>query len=165
MEHTNPALKQGLEQGIQHVGNVAAQGISLAGMIAAMGIGAGGAAGLGVAPMWGGAAAGAAPIAAGGVAAATNIAAAAVQEGSAVAAKVAPGVANVLSSAEVGTLTPGTTAGAYGTPLFPSRQPHETPGPKMVNNYGDIHTGSYEQFYQGQQRREAQQAAPFLSKT
>lgn len=134
--HNNPALDSGIKQGWAHVGSIVAQAASL-------GAGAAGAAlpGAGVA----------------GAAASAGI-----QAGFQIGGQVASGAMNILSSLGVGTLTPGTTAGAYGDPMLPKPQAPQVAGPRVVNNYGDIHTASYDQFYQGQQRREAQQQAPFL---
>lgn len=74
------------------------------------------------------------------------------------------GAVNILSSLGVGTLTPGSTAGAYGTPLLPD-QAGQKPytGPSVVNNFnGGVHTSNNEEFYKIQQRRELQNASPFL---
>jgi hypothetical protein len=108
-----------------------------------------------------GAAGGAAPVP--GAGAASAAAGMAISQGAQVIAEDASAALNVLSSLGVGTLTPGTTAGAYGSPLLPQQQDASLSGPKVVNNYGDIHTASYEQFYQGQQRRESQQQAPYIN--
>lgn len=83
--------------------------------------------------------------------------------GAQIAGNVADGAVNILSSLLVGNVTGGTQANAYGAPVLPTG-PVGGPqgGPAVVNNYGDIHTSSYEQFYQGQQRREAQQQAPLM---
>ena len=75
------------------------------------------------------------------------------------------GAVNVLSSLGVGTVTPSTsTAGAYGAPLTPEgmgQQPYQ--GPSVVNNWnGGVHTSNNEEFYKLQQRRELQNAAPYL---
>lgn len=95
-------------------------------------------------------------------AAAGSLAASGIQAGAQVAGQVITNATNILSSLLVGTVTPGTTAGAYGTPMLPQNQNPQGTAPKIQNNYGDIHTASYDQFYQGQQRREAQQQQPYM---
>lgn len=79
----------------------------------------------------------------------------------------AMGAVNILSSLGVGTLTGGTTAGAYGTPLTPQGQ-GQAPyaGPAVVNNWnGGVHTSNNEEFYKIQQRRELQAASSYLPQT
>lgn len=145
-KHTAPWLDQAVKQGIQYAGELGATAASTA-------LGVAGAAGAG--PSFGGSAGASAAAAGVGMA---------ISQGAQVAADVASGALNVISSAGVGTLTPGTTAGAYGQPLLPQKQQQQTAGPAIVNNYnGGIHTASYDQYYQGQQRREAQQMAPLLT--
>ena len=88
--------------------------------------------------------------------------------GAQVAGQVATGAVNILSSLLVGN-SPGSgssTANPYGAPVLPSGPPQSggQGAPGVVNNYGDIHTANYPEFYQGQQRREQQQNAPILPK-
>lgn len=86
--------------------------------------------------------------------------------GAQIAGTAINGAVNILSSLLVGTATPGgsQSAGAYGAPLAPgpTGNPLHQQGPGIVNNYGDIHTANYDEFYKGQQRREAQQQAPLM---
>lgn len=114
-------------------------------------IGAAGAAGGAVAPGAGSAAGVASSMAAGGA----QLAGSAIN-----------GAVNILSSLLVGTAPGGgsQSSSAYGAPLAPSPagNPLQQRGPGIVNNYGDIHTGSYEEFYKGQQRRESQQQAALM---
>lgn len=74
------------------------------------------------------------------------------------------GAVNILSSLGVGTLTTNPNAGAYGTPLTPQgmgQQPYS--GPSVVNNWnGGVHTSNNDEFYKVQQRRELQNASPYL---
>jgi len=74
------------------------------------------------------------------------------------------GAVNILSSLGVGTVTRNSTAGAYGTALTPQgmgQQPYS--GPSVVNNWnGGVHTSNNNEFYKIQQRRELQQASPYL---
>ncbi|WP_124712915.1 NlpC/P60 family protein [Mycolicibacterium nivoides] len=137
LDHNNPALSKGIQSGFTHVG-------SLIATAASMGAGAAGAA---------------AP----GAGAAGGAAGAGIQAGAQIAGQVASGAVNILSSLLVGTLSGGSSPNAYGAPVLPQQpQGGGLGGPAVVNNYGDIHTASYDQFYQGQQRREAQTQAPFL---
>ncbi|QFG14255.1 tape measure protein [Mycobacterium phage Tourach] len=137
LDHNNPALSKGIQSGFAHVG-------SLVATAASMGAGAAGAA---------------AP----GAGAAGGAAGAGIQAGAQIAGQVASGAVNILSSLLVGTLSGGSSPNAYGAPVLPQQpQGSGMGGPAVVNNYGDIHTASYDQFYQGQQRREAQTQAPFL---
>ncbi|OMC55369.1 hypothetical protein A5747_13330 [Mycobacterium sp. IS-836] len=131
--HNAPWLDQAIKEGWAHAGELAATAAGT---------------GLGMVP-GGGAASGAASMA--------------ISSGFQIIGKDVAAAMNVLSSLGVGNITPGTTAGAYGSPLLPQQQDPSLAGPRVVNNYGDIHTASYEQFYQGQQRREAQQMAPYMS--
>ncbi|ALF00322.1 tape measure protein [Mycobacterium phage Archie] len=138
LDHNNPALTKGIQSGFTHVG-------SLIATAASMGAGAAGAAG--------------AP----GAGAAGGAAGAGIQAGAQIAGQVASGAVNILSSLLVGTLSGGSSPNAYGAPVLPQQpQGSGLGGPAVVNNYGDIHTASYDQFYQGQQRREAQTQVPFL---
>lgn len=132
--HNNPGLDQGIKSGFAHAGSLMASAASM---------------GMGMFP--GGGAAG-------------GLAGSAIQSGMQMAGQAAASGLNILSSLGVGTLTPGTTSGAYGSPLFPQKQAANASGPRVVNQYGDIHTASYDQFYQGQQRREAQDTQPYLSR-
>ncbi|ALY07336.1 tape measure protein [Mycobacterium phage MkaliMitinis3] len=137
LDHNNPALSKGIQSGFAHVG-------SLVATAASMGAGAAGAA---------------AP----GAGAAGGAAGAGIQAGAQIAGQVASGAVNILSSLLVGTLSGGSSPNAYGAPVLPQQpQGSGMGGPAVVNNYGDIHTASYDQFYQGQQRREAQTQVPFL---
>lgn len=137
LDHNNPALSKGIQQGWSHVGSLLASAASMAG---------------------GAAGAGAPGAGAGGAAAAAGI-----QAGMQIGGQVASGAVNILSSLLVGTLSGGSSPNAYGAPVLPSQpQGGGLGGPAVVNNYGDIHTASYDQFYQGQQRREAQTQVPFL---
>ncbi|QOC56682.1 tape measure protein [Mycobacterium phage Tyson] len=138
LDHNNPALSKGISGAASTIGSLIASAASAAG-------GAAGAAG--------------APGAGQGAA----LAASAVQGGAQIAGQVANGAVNILSSLLVGTLSGGTTQNAYGAPVLPQGPPQSGGGgPAVVNNYGDIHTASYDEFYRGQQRREAQQQAPIL---
>lgn len=137
--HNIPWLDQAVKEGINYAGQIGATALGMAG---------GAASSSGFAP---------------GASAATAIAGMAVSQGAQVLANDASAALNVISSLGVGTLTPGTTAGAYGSPLLPQQQDASLSGPRVVNNYGDIHTASYDQFYQGQQRREEQQMAPYVT--
>jgi hypothetical protein len=134
LNHNNPALSSGIKQGWSHVGSLAATAASMAAGAGSMGMGGGG-----------GAAAGAG-----------------IQAGFEIGGQVADAATNILSSLLVGTLSSGTNQNAYGAPVLPQQQSSQMQGPSVVNNYGDIHTASYDQFYQGQQRREAQTQVPFL---
>lgn len=136
LDHNAPWVSQGIQGAASTIGSAIGTAVGLA---TAAGTGGAGAAGAG---------------------AASSLA----QGGAQIAGQVASGAANILSSLFVGTLTGGSTQGAYGAPLLPQAQqnPAGAQGPRVVNNYGDIHTASYDQFYQGQQRREAQQQAPFM---
>lgn len=135
--HNIPWLDQAVKEGINYAGQIGATALGAAG----------------------GAAGGFAP----GAGAASAVAGMAISQGAQVLANDASAALNVISSLGVGTLTPGTTAGAYGSPLLPQQQDASLSGPRVVNNYGDIHTASYDQFYQGQQRREEQQMAPYVT--
>lgn len=143
LDHNNPALEQGIQGAAGTIGGLAA-------MAAQMGITAG-AAGAGGGPA--GAVAGAA-------------AAQGIQAGAQMAGQVASGALNILSSFLVGSVPGskgGDTPGPYGAPLVPQQQSKSLGGPAVVNNYqGGIHVGNYDEFYRGQQRREAQQAQPYL---
>ncbi|SIL71790.1 NlpC/P60 family protein [Mycobacteroides abscessus subsp. abscessus] len=135
-DHNAPWLSKGIQGAASTIGSAMSMAISAA--ASAGSFGAGGAAGS----------------AAGSAAAA----------GAQIAGQVASGAANILSSLMVGTLTQGTTQGAYGAPVLPG-PPQSSGGgggPAVVNNYGDIHTANYDEFYKGQQRRDAQQQAPIL---
>lgn len=75
------------------------------------------------------------------------------------------GAVNILSSLGVGSLTPtNSTGGAYGAAMTPEtfgQQPYT--GPAVVNNFnGGVHTSNNEEFYKLQQRRELQNASPYL---
>lgn len=136
--HNAPWLQKGIEGAASTIGSALSTAISAAGSVAGAG----------------------APGAGAGASAAGSMAAAGAQ----MAGQVASGAVNILSSLMVGTLTQGTTQGAYGAPVLPG-PPQSTQGPGgpgIVNNYGDIHTANYDEFYRGQQRREAQQQAPIL---
>lgn len=114
-------------------------------------IGAAGAAGGAVAPGAGSAAGAASSMAA---------------SGAQIAGSAINGAVNILSSLLVGTAPGGgsQSSSAYGAPLAPgpAGNPLQQQGPGIVNNYGDIHAGSYEEFYKGQQRRESQQQAALM---
>lgn len=135
LDHNTPWLQAGIEGGFSQLGSLMSSAISAAG--GAMGGPAGGA----------------------GASAAGSMASAGAQ----IAGQVASGAVNILSSLLVGTATQGTTQNAYGAPVLPQGPPQSSGGgPGVVNNYGDIHTANYDEFYRGQQRREAQQQAPVL---
>ncbi|SKG75786.1 exported protein [Mycobacteroides abscessus subsp. bolletii] len=137
-DHNAPWLTKGIQGAASTIGSALSTAISAAGSAAGAG----------------------APGAGAGASAAGSMAAAGAQ----IAGQVASGAVNILSSLMVGTLTGGTTQGAYGAPVLPGPpQSSGGPGgPGIVNNYGDIHTANYDEFYKGQQRREAQQQAPLL---
>ena len=97
-------------------------------------------------------------------AAGAGAASSAASAGAEMAGTVVNGAANILSSLLVGTASPsGGPGGAYGAPVLPQGPTGgSAAGPGIVNNYGDIHTANYDEFYKGQQRREAQQIGPAL---
>jgi hypothetical protein len=139
LDHNKPAVSQG----IQAAGSAISGAISTAMSVAAAGAGA------------------ASPAAGAGAASASGIIQGLIGAGS----TAVSGAVNILSSLGVGTVTPSTsTAGAYGAPLTPQamgQQPYQ--GPSVVNNWnGGVHTSNNEEFYKLQQRRELQNAAPFL---
>lgn len=138
MDHNNPALSKGIREGASHAGTLIASALSAAG---------------GSAPAPGAGAAGA-------------FAGQMAQAGAQIAGQAADSAVNILSSFLVGTVTPGSTQSAYGAPVLPNdpvAQSGGGRGPAIVNNYnGGIHTASYDEFYRGQQRREAQQVAPMM---
>ena len=139
-DHNNPALSAGVEGAFTHIGSLVATAASAAGGAAGMGAPGAGSAG---------AAAGAG-----------------IQAGFQMGGQVASGALNILSSLMVGTLTPSSGApggGAYGAPVLPQQQQSQARGPSVVNQYGDIHTASYDRFAQDQKRREQQREAPFLT--
>jgi hypothetical protein len=79
------------------------------------------------------------------------------------------GAVNILSSLMVGTLSssPGGTGGAYGTPLLPqgkNPQGFNGGGGQVVNNWGGVTTSNPDEFYKIQQRKELQNASPFLAR-
>lgn len=137
-DHNAPWLSKGIQGAASTIGSALSTAISAAGSVAGAG----------------------APGAGAGASAAGSMAAAGAQ----IAGQVASGAVNILSSLMVGTLTQGTTQGAYGAPVLPGppQSSGAQGGPGIVNNYGDIHTANYDEFYKGQQRREAQQQAPIL---
>jgi hypothetical protein len=88
-----------------------------------------------------------------------------IQAGAQMAGQAISGIANVVASGLVGTLSPGSTAGAYGVPLLPQEQPKQTGVPAATNiNYGGITVGKYDEFHRGEETRRAQEAMPFISK-
>lgn len=136
-DHNAPWLSKGIQGAASTIGSAIGSAI-----------GAAGAAGGAFAP---------------GSGAAASAAASMAQGGAQIAGQAVSGVVNVLSSLLVGTASGGTTQGAYGAPVLPQGPPQsQGRGPGIVNNYGDIHTANYDEFYKGQQRREAQQQAPIL---
>ncbi|NGX06457.1 MULTISPECIES: NlpC/P60 family protein [Mycobacteroides] len=137
-DHNAPWLSKGIQGAASTIGSALSTAISAAGSAAGAG----------------------APGAGAGASAAGSMAAAGAQ----MAGQVASGAVNILSSLMVGTLTQGTTQGAYGAPVLPGppQSSGGQGGPGIVNNYGDIHTANYDEFYKGQQRRDAQQQAPIL---
>lgn len=137
-DHNAPWLTKGIQGAASTIGSALSTAISAAGSVAGAG----------------------APGAGAGASAAGSMAAAGAQ----IAGQVASGAVNILSSLMVGTMTQGTTQGAYGAPVLPGppQSSGGQGGPGIVNNYGDIHTANYDEFYKGQQRREAQQQAPIL---
>lgn len=136
LDHNNPAVSKGIQAAGSAISSAISTAMSTAGM---MGAGVGG-----------GAASGAASSMISGL---VNVGTGA-----------ATGAVNILSSLLVGTATRNGTAGAYGTPLTPDangQKPYA--GPSVVNNWnGGVHTSNNEEFYQIQQRRELQNAAPML---
>lgn len=140
LDHNLSAISTGINSAASAVGSAIGTAI-----------GAAGAAGGAVAPGAGSAAGVASSMAAGGA----QLAGSAIN-----------GAVNILSSLLVGTAPGGgsQSSSAYGAPLAPSPagNPLQQRGPGIVNNYGDIHTGSYEEFYKGQQRRESQQQAALM---
>ena len=139
LDHNLPAVGQG----IQAAGSAISSAISTAMSAASV------------------AANGAAPGSGEGVNAASSLVSGLVNAGTGAAS----GAVNILSSLMVGTMTGGTTAGAYGTPLMPQPQNQQYAGPAVVNNWnGGVHTSNNDEFYQIQQRRELQNASPWLAK-
>uniref|UniRef100_UPI003D3C3550 Tape measure protein (gp16) n=1 Tax=Mycolicibacterium smegmatis (strain ATCC 700084 / mc(2)155) TaxID=246196 RepID=UPI003D3C3550 len=137
-DHNNPALSKGIQGAFSTVGSLASMAASAAMSAGTMGAGAAGASGA---------------------------AGSGIQAGAQIAGQVATGALNILSSLLVGSApgSTGTTQSAYGAPVLPQGPPQSSGGgPAVVNNYGDIHTANYDEFYKGQQRREAQQQAPIL---
>lgn len=123
-----------VDQGIDGAATAIGNAASMAASVATMGMGGGGGGGVG------------------------SLIGGATQIGSG----VAKGIANIGASLLVGTATPGTTGSAYGSPTLPQKNQQAPQGPQIVNQYGDIHTASYDEFYKGQQRREQQQQAPYV---
>lgn len=146
-DHVLPGLSEGIDGAAAAIGNAASMAAAAAsfgaGGLGGVSVGGGGGAG------GGGGSGGASASLIGG---ATQIGAGLVK-----------GAFNIGSSLLVGTASPGTTGSAYGAPLLPDKSQQAQPqGPQIVNQYGDIHTASYDEFYKGQQRREQQQQAPFI---
>lgn len=138
LDHNKPAVTQGIQGAASAIGSAVSMAMSAAAAGGSMGMGGGAAAAAASGPIQ-------SLIQAGGTA--------------------VVGAVNILSSLGVGTVTPSTsTAGAYGAPLTPQgmgQQPYQ--GPSVVNNWnGGVHTSNNEEFYKLQQRRELQNAAPFL---
>ena len=138
LDHNKPAVSMGIQGAAGAIAGAVSTAISAAAAGASMGAGGGAAGGAASAPI-------SSLIQAGGTA--------------------VTGAVNILSSLAVGTLTRGnSTAGAYGTPLTPQgmgQQPYS--GPAVVNNWnGGVHTQNNEEFYKLQQRRELQNASPYL---
>lgn len=137
LDHNKPAVSQGIQSAASAIGSAVSMAMSAAAAGGTMGMGGGA-----------------------GAAAAGPVQSLIEAGGTAVV-----GAVNILSSLGVGTVTPSTsTAGAYGAPLTPQgmgQQPYQ--GPSVVNNWnGGVHTSNNEEFYKLQQRRELQNAAPFL---
>lgn len=145
-DHNNPALSAGIQGAFTTVGSIAA-------MAAQTAIEAGSAG----ATMGAGAPAGAAA----GAAAAQGI-----QAGAQMAGQIATGAVNILSSLLVGSATPGSTASASGVPLLPQRQPMQSgvPAVNQRNHYGDVHVTDLDEFSRRQQRMDAQDVMPYISK-
>lgn len=145
-DHNNPALSAGIQGAFTTVGSIAA-------MAAQTAIEAGSAG----ATMGAGAPAGAAA----GAAAAQGI-----QAGAQMAGQIATGAVNILSSLFVGSATPGSTASASGVPLLPQRQPMQSgvPAVNQRNHYGDVHVTDLDEFARRQQRMDAQDVLPYISK-
>lgn len=147
LDHNKPAVSQG----IQAAGAAISSAINTAIQAAA----AAGSAGANVAAPGAGQGVGA------GAGAASSLISGLVNAGSGAVA----GAVNILSSLGVGSITPTGTGGAYGTPMLPQnfgQNPYT--GPSVVNNWnGGVHTSNNEEFYKIQQRRELQNASPYLS--
>lgn len=138
LDHNKPAVSQGIQSAASAIGSAVSMAMSAAAAGGSMGMGGGMAAGAASAPIQ-------SLIQAGGTAVA--------------------GAVNILSSLGVGTVTPSaSTAGAYGAPLTPEGMGQQAyTGPQVVNNWnGGVHTSNNEEFYKLQQRRELQNAAPYL---
>jgi hypothetical protein len=92
-----------------------------------------------------------------------------ISAGAQMAGQAISGVANVISSALVGTVSSGSTPQAYGVPMTPQEPartgvPANPGGGGQTVNYGGVTVGNYDEFHRGEERRRAQEALPFVQK-